>query len=345
MAPRSGRHSSPAIPTPAGTRARGTTSAPRRPPLKKKRWAYEATILTSASPRQSADAPRVPLAFLLDRPGYTPGSNAITVLRDWKAHHPGDSWLAADKNYTNAVPEDFQLPARALGARLVLDYRKDQLGVHATYGGALLIEGTWYCPAIPAGLATATIDYYAGKFDKTTWQRLIEARRQYALIPKDRAENRWLCPAFAKLRCDRRRESLLGREDRLRVRPESTVPFGTICSAQSMRIPWETGAKLAQELPHATPEWAAKYNALRNGVEGGNGQAKDATRAAINISGRRRLRGIAATSIAVAFQLFATAVQALRSFLETPPQKKARKRRKRPLSDYNPLRATDITTD
>ena len=37
-----------------------------------------------------------------------------------------------------------------------MDYRADQLGIQASTGGALLVEGTWYCPALPGPLITAT---------------------------------------------------------------------------------------------------------------------------------------------------------------------------------------------
>ena len=37
-----------------------------------------------------------------------------------------------------------------------MDYRDDQLGIQANTGGALLVEGTWYCPALPGPLITAT---------------------------------------------------------------------------------------------------------------------------------------------------------------------------------------------
>jgi hypothetical protein len=37
-----------------------------------------------------------------------------------------------------------------------MDYRIDQLGIQANTGGAILVEGTWYCPALPGPLITAT---------------------------------------------------------------------------------------------------------------------------------------------------------------------------------------------
>ncbi|MGW0711443.1 hypothetical protein ACWD4G_36755 [Streptomyces sp. NPDC002643] len=41
------------------------------------------------------------------------------------------------------------LAARALGYRLVFDYRRDQLSIQAGTAGAQLTEGTWYCPRPP----------------------------------------------------------------------------------------------------------------------------------------------------------------------------------------------------
>jgi hypothetical protein len=35
-----------------------------------------------------------------------------------------------------------------------MDYRADQLGIQASTGGAILVEGTWYCPALPEPLIT-----------------------------------------------------------------------------------------------------------------------------------------------------------------------------------------------
>jgi hypothetical protein len=71
-----------------------------------------------------------------------------------RGHKTG--WLGYDRAYTQALPGRFHLPARALGYRPVMDYRDDQLGIQASTGGAILAEGTWYCPALPEPLITAT---------------------------------------------------------------------------------------------------------------------------------------------------------------------------------------------
>jgi hypothetical protein len=97
--------------------------------------------------------------------------------------HPAN-FLAGDRAYTNAKAEDFQLPARALGYRLVLDYKIDQLGVQGEFGGMLLIEGAYYCPSIPEVLVTATIDFRTGVIDEPTYLARLEERWKYRTVSK-----------------------------------------------------------------------------------------------------------------------------------------------------------------
>jgi hypothetical protein len=84
----------------------------------------------------------------LHRPGADISRHAVAVLRSISRGHPA-GWVAADRAYTNAIADDFQLPARALGFRPVLDYRDDQLGVQGEHEGFLLIEVTTTAPAFP----------------------------------------------------------------------------------------------------------------------------------------------------------------------------------------------------
>ena len=126
-------------------------------PLRKITWALEATIATTARPPGAPPAtPNLAIGMAMTRPGEDPGGTGARVLASVAArgHKPG--WLGYDRAYTQALPGRFHLPARALGYHPVMDYRADQLGIQANTGGAILVEGTWYCPALPQPLITAT---------------------------------------------------------------------------------------------------------------------------------------------------------------------------------------------
>ena len=126
-------------------------------PLRKIAWALEATIAATARPPGAPPGcPNLAIGLAITRPGEDPGGTGARVLASAAArgHKPG--WLGYDRAYTQALPERFHLPARALGYQPVMDYRADQLGIQANTGGALLAEGSWYCPALPEPLITAT---------------------------------------------------------------------------------------------------------------------------------------------------------------------------------------------
>ena len=122
-------------------------------PLRKICRALEATIATMARPPGTQHGcPSLAIGLAITRPGEDPGGTgapgvlASIAARGHKAGGPG-----YDRAYTQALPARFHLPARALGYKPVMDYRADQPGIQANTGGAILVEGTWYCPALPLG--------------------------------------------------------------------------------------------------------------------------------------------------------------------------------------------------
>lgn len=111
--------------------------------------------------------------------------------------------LAADRAYTDQIAEHFAQPVRALGYQLVLGYKQQHRGVQGIHQGALLVDGSLACPAMPDALARATagLDDRAvrGIDDSGELRDLIAACEPYFLRLEESADQRGAirlqCPA------------------------------------------------------------------------------------------------------------------------------------------------------
>ncbi len=247
-------------------------------PLRKIAWALEATIATMARPPGAPPAhPDLAIGLALARPGEDPGGTGARVLASAVARGHKTGWLGYDRAYTAALPGRFQLPVRALGYRPVMDYRIDQLGIQANTGGAILVEGTWYCPALPEPLITATTGLRGHAITRDLYGQQITARACYQLKRKDGPDadgfQRLSCPALGKhpgLICPLREASISPRDGRAKVlQPPPEPP--RICRQTAITIAPDTGARYRQDLPYGSPAWHARYATLRNTIEGLNG--------------------------------------------------------------------------
>ena len=212
-------------------------------PLRKIAWALEATIATTARPPHAEPGcPNLAIGLAMARPGEDPGGTGARVLASAAArgHKPG--WLGYDRAYTQALPGRFHLPARALGYSPVMDYRDDQLGIQASTGGALLVEGTWYCPALPEPLITATTGLRGHAITRDLYDQQITARACYQLKRKDGPDadgyQRLSCPALGRhpgLICPLRQASTSPRDGRPKVLQPPQEPPG-LCRQTAITI-------------------------------------------------------------------------------------------------------------
>ena len=87
---------------------------------------------------------------------------------------------------------------------------------------------------------------------------------------------------------------------------------------------------------------AAGYNSLRNTNEGMNGYIKDPAHEALDDPGRRRIHGVGAQSVLVAFQVLAANVRKIRTFIFAAPagtpgrRKRPRRQTTEPLTAWRP---------
>jgi hypothetical protein len=335
----------------AAANAKGNSAVKTVKKVVKELFGYEATLLVNGSiqPVDGRIAPPVLVGgYTLERPGHRPGGAATDVLRHAVANDWPSGPLAGDRAYNNSDPDTFQLPARALGFELLFDYRDDQLGIAAEHAGAVQVEGR--CPHMPAGLVHATKDFRGERIDEQTWRQRLAARRAYELRPKanpdDEGHRRMFCPAAGEsptVRCPLKKASMRFTAKPTVMPAASPVGPPAVCSQQSVTVPPEAGAKHGQALPFESPEWSNAYHTLRNGVEGTNGYLKDPTNMNLESAGTRRVRGIAAVSFLVGFQLAASNLRkhthwrhAHPADPDTPPRRRARRRRTRSLTNWTP---------
>jgi hypothetical protein len=226
-----------------------------------------------------------------------------------------------------------------------MDYRIDQLGIQASTGGAILVEGTWYCPALPEALITATTGLRGHAITQDLYDQQITARACYQLKRKDGPDadgyQRLSCPAAGKhprLICPLRQASLTPRDGRAKVlQPPPEPP--RICTQTAITIAPDIGARYRQDLPYGSPAWHQCYATLRNTIEGLNSYAKDPAHHALAQPARRRVRGIAAQSVFTALLLIAANIRKIRAWRALTARDKDHitqraRRRRASLRDY-----------
>ena len=322
-------------------------------------WGYEATFAVSgaATPDEDGLFPNVIVGMtVLDQPGRSVGRHGAQVLASLAARGYLAGFLAADRAFSSAKAEEFQLPALALGYRPVYDYKIDQLGVQDEADGFLQIEGDWYWPSIPESLREATRDYRNHVIDEDTYRQRLTERWKYAARPKGKPDAeghvRLQCPAagsWPMARCPLKPVSMtrdtLGRLD-IPVAGDLAAAPPKSCTQQSVTVPPTAGAKFRQQLVFENPEWKFAYNSLRNTNEGMNGYVKDPAQEALDDPGRRRIHGVAAQSLFVALLVVAANVRKIRSFLaaraveRSGKSRRPRRRRTTPITHWRPPAAT-----
>jgi hypothetical protein len=322
---------------------------PKGKKLRKLFWADEATIVTMGRPQATVPThPNLVLAACLTRPGEDPGGTAVRLLTQVRARGYPAGFLGADRAYSQARPERFHLPVRALGYSLVMDYKETELGRQANSSGAVMVDGAFYCPSLPEDLVSASADLRTGVIDAATHATRIAARKSWRLVRKEGPDadgyERFACPAqggHPHLCCPLRPAAAVAALGQIPVLDPPVEP-PKVCTQTAVTIAPDIGARHRQDLAFGSPEHARVYATYRNTIEGTNGYLKDAAHGALGQPGRRRVRGIAAQSLFVGLLLMAANFRKIAAYREITaagegPKVVERARRRRiSLTDYRP---------
>ncbi|MGW6359428.1 hypothetical protein ACWFR5_30710 [Streptomyces sp. NPDC055092] len=140
-------------------------------------------------------------------------------------------------------------------------------------------------------MASFDLATYAGRVDRETWIRLIEARRAHRLVPKEHEDSeghqRVMCPAEAgKVQCPIKSRSM-GKGIQLPLVDPEPSPAGPlkVCRQHSITLAPAEGSKHWQTLEYGGKQWQRVYFRLRNSAEGYNGYAKSPLAEAIEAAG------------------------------------------------------------
>lgn len=294
-----------------------------------KGWGWEATlaVLGTNDPLREPTFPQLIAGINMTTPGARPGQSAIHALKYMhREHHLPESerfragLLAGDRVYGNTPkPENFQIPARAMGYGLLFDLKEQYWGETYKIDGAIMLEGNAYSPAIMAypKLITATKDYYAAdddeeKIDSETYRNRLQQRAKFLVefrtAQRADGSRQGICPALGPnptLHCPLRalfNTTVSARGKTLLPIPKDNIPSeefrGGLCDNKggTMVLRGEAWDKhvMARGFQFGTEKWHKYYTSLRQRGESANATAKDSASVALASPQRRRIRGYAA---------------------------------------------------
>ncbi|MET4583765.1 hypothetical protein ABIE21_003296 [Conyzicola nivalis] len=291
-------------------------------------WDLTIVVQTNHEPDEIASFPKLITGIGMTVPATNLIRTATDIYTDISRRQLKVGRVVGDRGYgASAKAADFQLPVRALGHTMVMDYKTEQLGRGSgeEYAGAMQVEGAWYCPSMREDLVNATILLRAGEIDAHTWRLRIAERRNYMLRAKEKPDAKgsvaMMCPARgpgATARCPLAEgcstTELSDGAVTIENYPDENSR-GAICTNKtSVTIPATAGAKQAQDLQYGSERWSREYAVDRNGIEGTNAYAKDGAKEDLENAARRRLRGYAAQFLLITFTVATANLRRIQSF-------------------------------
>ena len=227
----------------------------------------------------------------------------VPVLRKMPAAGIPLGDILADSGYAHRDAGAWAIPLRQAGAQLIQDLHPHDRGPQGTHAGAIISNGSLYCPQTPRTLlelgplprdatheASAAHDARAAEL----------AKHKLGRITADDADgyHRVTCPAVTgKIRCPLRTDSMTLSRDR----PEILAPPGhppACCAQQTITVPPQVAAKTRQKHDYPSAAHRRSY-ARRTGAERTFSTIKDPAATSI-ARGWCRLTGVTPLALWIA---------------------------------------------
>jgi hypothetical protein len=305
-------------------------------------YGYYLSLATMAEDEDGPAVPELVRRATLTSCHSDPVPAMVPVLKGLPAQGVALGDVLADSGYAHRVAQNWALPLRGLGAKLVMDLHPNDRGPRGTFAGAICCNGNLYCPATPPPLlGLGPLPRDASPEDAATHDKRREELSRYKLgrvcADDEDGYSRAACPAVTgKLRCPLRPASMaLSHERPTVLSPPEHPP--ACCAQKTITVPPTVNAKTAQKHDYGSASWRRSY-ARRTAAERANSTIKDP--ASNDISrGWCRLMGLVplfffVTSCLVVRNLRVLdafearqAEQARRAAAGLPPEQRRRRRR------------------
>ena len=271
-------------------------------------YGYYLQALTSVPDEQGPEVPELVRRIHLAGCQHDPPVQIIPVLERMVASGIRIGDLLADSGYSYRQPQTFALPARALGAQLIVDLHPNDRGPKGTHHGATCANGRLYCPATPHALLQLSPLPPAASPEQTALhdhQSAELARYKLAAItaPDHDGYHRVICPAaHDTIRCPLRPGSLTLPHDRPTINTPPEHP-PVCCTQKTITVPPSVNAKTAQKHDYPSAAHRNSYH-RRTAAERTFATVKDPATTTL-ARGACRLTGITPNALHAATALIA----------------------------------------
>jgi hypothetical protein len=227
-------------------------------------FGYYAQVATMVRDERGAQVPELVRRIAVAAPRIDPAAVMTQTLLRLSGDGVTLGDVLADCGYSNRLPETFAAPLRRAGANLVMDLHPGDRGRHGTFEGAIIANGTLFCPATPETLLDlGPLKRGATKEETAAHDARFAELMRYKFsalnAPDDDGYQRVVCPAAAgKVRCPHKAASLARSYDHPTVaHPPKEQP--RCCAQVSITVSPKVNEKTRQKHDYAGPAHRDSY--------------------------------------------------------------------------------------